>query len=217
MAETTTYTTLLQDVRRYTERGATLASDAVFYEQLPRLVGLAERRCARELKIEGFINVLTDTFTPGQSVYAKPDRWRDTVSFNIGTGAGNATRKFLLARSYEYCRSYWPDESQTDEPLFYGEYDYEHWLIVPTPATAMPFEVIIYEQPPLLGEDQQTNWLTKYCPDLLLYATLLESAPFLKSDDRIPVWQQLYDRAAQMLTGQDLSKILDRTAVRKEA
>jgi hypothetical protein len=50
-----------------------------------------------------------------------------------------------------------------------------------------------------------------------LYGALLEATPFLKNDERIPVWQQMYDRAAQALNGEDLSKILDRSARRTEA
>lgn len=217
MATTMTFTTLQQDVRRYLERGATYASDPVVYEQIPRLINLAERRISRELKIQGFINVVTGTLTVGQSVYAKPDRWRDTVSMNIGTGANNNSRKPLYTRVYEYLLSYWPDRSQTDEPIFYADYDYLHWLIAPTPDAEYPFEILYYELPPLLDDVVQTNWLTEYAPQLLLYGTLLEATPFLKSDERIPVWQQMYDRAAAMLNGEDLAKILDRTAVRKEA
>lgn len=217
MATTMTFTTLQEDVRRYLERGATYASDPVVYEQIPRLINLAERRISRELKIQGFINVVTGTLTVGQSVYAKPDRWRDTVSMNIGTGANNNSRKPLYTRVYEYLLSYWPDRSQTDEPIFYADYDYLHWLIAPTPDAEYPFEILYYELPPLLDDVVQTNWLTEYAPQLLLYGTLLEATPFLKSDERIPVWQQMYDRAAAMLNGEDLAKILDRTAVRKEA
>lgn len=216
MATTMTFETLKQDVQRYLERGATFASDPIVYEQIPRLINLAERRIARELKVQGFIAVVTDTMVPGQSVYQKPDRWRDTVSMNVGTGAGKAKRKTLFARDYEYCRSYWPDESQTDEPIFYAEYDYDHWLISPTPDEAYPFEVLYYELPPLLDESIQTNWLTEYAPQLLLYGTLLEATPFLKNDERIATWQQYYDRAAAMLNGEDLAKILDRSATRKE-
>jgi hypothetical protein len=107
MATTTTFTTLKEDVQRYLERGATYASDPVVFEQIPRLINLAERRIARELKVEGFINVVTGSFEAGVDVYAKPDRWRDTVSMNIGTGASNNTRVQLFTRSYEYMRSYW--------------------------------------------------------------------------------------------------------------
>lgn len=217
MATTMTFETLKQDVRRYLERGATMASDAVVYEQIPRLINLAERRIARELKVEGFINVVTGNLIAGQSVYAKPDRWRDTVSMAIGVGATNDERKTLFTRVYEYLRSYWPNPTLTDEPIFYSDYDYEHWLIAPTPNQDYPFEILYYELPPLLDDAVQSNWITEYAPQLLLYGTLLEATPFLKNDERIPVWQNMYDRAAAMLNGEDLGKILDRASVRKEA
>lgn len=217
MATTMTFASLQQDVRRYLERGGSYAADPVVYEQIPRLINLAERRIARELKVQGFINVVTGTMVPGQSVYAKPDRWRDTVSFNYGTGVGNNSRQTVYTRDYEYLRSYWPDSTQTGAPVFYGDYDYTHWLIAPTPDDEYPFEVLYYELPPLLDDVVQTNWLTEYAPQLLLYGTLLEATPFLKNDERIQVWQGMYDRAAAMLNGEDLAKILDRSSVRKEA
>ena len=217
MATTMTFTTLQQDVRRYLERGTTYASDPVVFEQIPRLINLAERRIARELKIQGFINVVAGTLQTGVSVYNKPDRWRDTVSINIGTGSQNNTRKILFSRVYEYMLSYWPDRTATEEPIFYSDYDFSHWLIAPTPDEEYPFEILYYELPPLLDDAVQTNWLTEYAPQLLLYGTLLEATPFLKNDERMPVWQSMYDRAAAMLNGEDLAKILDRSAVRKEA
>lgn len=217
MATTMTFATLQQDVQRYLERGATSAADPIVHSQIPRLINLAERRIARELKVQGFIAVVTTTLVPGQSVYDKPDRWRDTVSINIGTGANNAERKTLFPRSYEYLRTFWPNGEQTAEPEFYSEYDYSHWLLAPTPDAAYPAEILYYELPPLLDENTQTNWLTEYAPQLLLYGTLLEATPFLKNDDRIGTWQQFYDRAAAMLNGEDLAKIFDRAATRKEA
>jgi hypothetical protein len=212
-----TFTTLQSDVRNYLERGATLASDAVVFEQIPRLINLAERRIARELKVQGFIAAVSATMTQGQSVYDKPDRWRDTISINFGTGTGNNTRTPIFARSYEYLRSYWPDSTAEDEPKFYADYDYAHWLVAPTPDDDYPFEVLYYQLPQLLDDANQTNWVTEYAPQLLLYATLLEAAPFLKNDERIQVWQGMYDRAAAMLSGEDIGKLLDRAAARKEA
>jgi hypothetical protein len=214
MAQTTTFTTLKEDIRRYLERGFTLASDAIVYEQIPRLINLAERRIARELKVQGMINVVTSTMSPGLAVYPKPDRWRTTVSFNFGIG--NEYNQ-LFPRSYEYVRSYWPNREETDVPLFYADYDYNNWIVSPTPDQAYPFEVLIYQLPPLLDDANQSNWLTEYAPQVLLYACLLEATPFLKNDERIPVWQQMYDRAMQALNGEDLSKILDRSARRTEA
>ena len=88
---------------------------------------------------------------------------------------------------------------------------------MPTPDEDYPFEVLYYELPPLLSDIIQSNWISEYAPELLLYATLLEATPFLKNDERIQVWQAMYDRSAAMLNGEDLKKILDRSTVRKEA
>jgi len=210
MSYTMTYDSLLVDLRRYLERGFTVESDAIVYEQLPRLVTLAERRIARELKIEGFIQPVTTILQPGVAVYMKPDRWRDTISMTADNVA-------IFARSYEYVRSYWPDESQTSTPLYYADYDYQHWILAPTPAAAQTLEILYYQQPPLLGDDLQTNWLTQYAPDLLLYAALLEATPFLKNDERIQTWQGMYDRAASAINNEDLKRIVDRAANRSEA
>lgn len=210
MSYSMTYDSLLVDVRRYLERGFTPESDAIVYEQLPRLVTLAERRIARELKIEGFIRPVQTPLQPGVAVYPKPDRWRDTVSMS----ADNVP---LLARSYEYIRNFWPDEAATGTPKYYADYDYQHWILAPTPAAAQNLEVLVYQQPQLLGDDCQVNWITEYAPDLLLYATLLEATPFLKKDERIGTWQAMYDRAAQAISGEDLKRIMDRTAQRSEA
>lgn len=207
---TMTYSSLLEDVRRYLERGFTAESDQIVYEQLPRLITLGERRISRELKIQGFIRAVTTPLQTGVAIYRKPDRWRDTVSMTVDGVP-------IFARAYEYCRSYWPDEAETGSPQFYADYDYNHWLITPTPAADSNLEVVYYEQPRFLGEDFQTNWLTEYAPDLLLYATLLEATPFLKKDERIGTWQQMYDRAAQALNGEDLKRIMDRSAQRTEA
>ena len=210
MAYVMSYDSLLQDLRRYLERGFSAESDPLVYEQLPRLITLGERRIARELKIQGFIRAVQTPLQVGVAVYLKPDRWRDTVSMTVDGQP-------IFARSYEYCRNYWPDEAETGTPQFYADYDYQHWLITPTPAEAKTLEVVYYEQPRLLGEDFQTNWLTEYAPDVLLYAALIEAAPFLKNDERVQIWQAMYDRAAQAISGEDLKRIMDRSANRSEA
>jgi hypothetical protein len=70
MATAMTYTSLLNDLRNYLERGATLATDPSVYVQLPSLVGLAERRLARELKVQGTVTVVNSTMIQGQATYS---------------------------------------------------------------------------------------------------------------------------------------------------
>lgn len=210
-----TFTSLQTDLRQYLERGTVV--DTTVFEQLPRLINLAERDIARTLKIQGFIRVVTSVMASGASVYQKPDRWRDTVSINFGIGASNNQRVFLFPRSYEYCRLYHPDSTIKAQPEFYADYNYDNWLFSPTPDDAYPYEVSYYELPALLDASNQTNWLTDHAPNVLLHGSLLQASRFLKNDERVPLWQTTYDTDLQKLNGEDLQKIIDRTTSRQEA
>lgn len=210
-----TFNSLVADLQAYIERGT--AIDPTVLAQLPILINDAEREIARALKVQGFIVPVTSTMAAGTSVYAKPDRWRETISMNYGAGTpGNfVNRTIIYPRVYEYCRSYWPNEALTAPPLYYSDYNYQNWLIAPTPDQAYPFEIVYYELPILLDSVTQTNWLTQYAPTTLRYRALLECAPFLKSDERIQVWQAMYQESIASLSGEDIKKMIDRTTDRQ--
>jgi hypothetical protein len=122
----------------------------------------------------------------------------------------------LFARQYEYCLSYWPDLTQTAPPQFYADYDYAHWLVVPTPPVSYPWQILYYGLPQLLDNSTQTNFWTDFAPETLLYRALLECTPFLKNDERVAVWQTLYEEAVTTLEKEDLMRSVDRAAVRNE-
>jgi len=46
---------------------------------------------------------------------------------------------------------------------------------------------------PLFNVENPTNFLTVRYPSLLLYASMLETIPFLKGDERVPVFESLYN------------------------
>ena len=213
MATAMTFNSLKADVKKYLERGS--IADTQVYEEIPTLINLAERNLARALKVTGTMNVVTTALVAGTSTYAKPDRWRRNVSMEYAVGNSPLqTRQAIYARSYEYCREYWPNAELRGAPLFYADYDYANWLVVPTPDAAYPLQIIYYQQPPLLDDTQQTNWLTEYAPSALLYRTLLETEPFLKNDTRMQTWRGLYDEAIDQVVVEDLQKMTDRSSDR---
>jgi hypothetical protein len=214
-----TYTSLFNDVTNYLERGRTASSDPSVYQQIPRLINAAERKLIQVLKLQGTIEVLIDNtgLTSGQAIVTKPDRWRQTKEMYYGAGAGANERTPLYPRSYSFCTRYWPNRATTDTaqpPLFYADYDYQHWLIAPTPPATYPLELLAYMQPQLLSESNQTNFWTQYTPNALLYSTLMEAIPFIKDDARIPVWREYYQFEISTLGQQDLQKIMDAVAER---
>lgn len=206
MAATMTYSFLVDAIQSFLDR-----TDDKLLNQIPTFILNAQTRVARELRILPFTNVVTDTFTPGVAVVAKPANWRETLSMNVGTGIGNNTRSTVYPRKYEYLREYWPDPTQTGTPRYYADYDYDHWLVAPTPATASPFEVAYTSLTQPLDDEHQTNALTEYAPDMLLYACLLETAPYLKDDERVQTWQQRYDRCLMAEVVDDVRNLIDQS------
>lgn len=197
MAEALTYASLLSDVEVYAER-----DDDPFVNQIPRFVMMAENRLASEVRGLGLQKYVTGNLNG--TTLVKPERWRETVSFNVTVAD---QRIFLQERTYDYCRAFCPDPTITGTPRYYADYEYEHFLIVPTPASTYAFELAYYERPEPLSDTNQTNWITQYAPQLLLYATLLEAQPFLKRPERIAEFQGLYDRALQGIAQESTRRI----------
>src|SRR5574340_1716125 len=88
------------------------------------------------------------------------------------------------------------------EPLYYA--------IIGTPLRLLPipdqqysFEMEYFSQLPALGTSNETNWLLADHPDIYLYGSLLQAEPYLKHDERIPVWRGLYDSAMEALNTTD--------------
>lgn len=214
-----TFTSLQATLQAYLERGSG-TTDPVVFNQLPLLINNAERAIARRLKILGMLIPLITSLAANNAVYTKPNGWRRTISmsFGVATAADPAQNSAtpLFARQYEYCLSYWPDLTLTAPPQFYADYDYSHWLVVPTPIVSYPWQILYYGLPQLLDNSNQTNFWTNYAPETLLYRTLLECAPFLKNDERVQVWQTLYEEAVTTLEKEDLMRSVDRAAVRNE-
>src|SRR5574343_1543144 len=191
-----TYDSLVADIQTYCER-----SDDPFVAQIPNFIALAENRLASEVKPLGFVRVVTGTIN--SSILAKPIRWRATKNFMVTV---NGSNEFLFERSYEYCRTYAPTAT-TGVPRYYSNYDYEHFFIAPAPNSTYTFELSYYERPNPLSDTQQTSWTTQYAPQLLLYASLLEAMPFLKTSERLPEFQGLFDRALAAIMREDQSRI----------
>lgn len=187
MAIAMTYNSLVNDITMYCER-----TDTDFISQIPRFIMMAENRLASEVRGLGFQQYVTGLML--SAVFPKPERWRETVSISITTSTG---RVYLQPRTYDYCRAFAPISTVTGQPRYYADYQYENYLVVPTPNTSYVCEIGYYERPVPLSTDNQTNWTTQYAPQLILYASLLEAQPFLKRPELLAQWTTLYDRALQ--------------------
>ena len=209
MAISMTYSSLVSDIASYLER-----ADTQTLEKIPTFIMLAEQVIASEIKFLGNLTVNESALVAGNPVISKPVRWHKTVSINVTV---DGVKQPVFLRTYEYLRQYWPNESNEDVPKYYSDYDYTHWLIAPTPDLPYSFEVLYYERVQPLDDTNQTNWFTEYAPQALLYGALLQAMPFLKNDDRIPMWQAQYKLIMDTLKTENVQRLGDRQAVAQDS
>ena len=205
-----TYDNLSSLVLQYLER-----SDAAVVNFIPTAIMLAEFEIAQDIKTLGQMIVADGIMTAGNPVIAKPALWRKTVSMTLTTAAGEKQPIYL--RKLEYLNSYAPDATATGTPLYYADYDYEHWFIAPTPSANFEFEALCYTRLMPLSSSNQTNWLTQNAPNAMLFGTLKQTAPFLKDDTRLTVWAQLFTEAMTALKSEDALRIGDRQTVAQDS
>ena len=130
-----TYDSLVENIQSYLER-----TDTATIQKIPLFIMLAEQVIAAEIKFLGNLTVAESTMTATNPIIPKPARWHKTVSMNVTDALGNKQPVYL--RTYEYLREYWPDQTNTDLPKFYADYDYTNWLVAPTPAANYSFEIL---------------------------------------------------------------------------
>jgi len=199
-----TYDSLNSTVLQYLER-----SDPATVAAIPTFITLCEFEIAEQIKTLGQLNVASATMTADNPILQKPARWRKTVSMTLTTATGAQP---VLLRKFEYLKNYWPDATETSQPLFYSDIDYDNWYLAPTPDQEYEFEVLYYERIQPLSSETQTNWLTRNAPNAMLYGTLLQAMPFLKNDQR-QIFQEKYKEAIAALKTEDTTRVGDRQTI----
>lgn len=204
------YNTLILQIRAYAKR-----DDTFFTSQIPNFINQAINRIYSEAKGIGFEITSQSNLNRNNTLFDKPAGWKETVSFRIIDDRGpSPITSYLYLRPYEFCQSYWPDSTITGTPQFFADYNnYLSYYIAPTPD--YPYQVeLIYLGLPNFGPGNITNFLTQRYPNLLLYACMLEAMPFLKDDERAPLFESFYNRALENINNDARKLYNDRVSKR---
>lgn len=209
-----TYNSLVQQISDTFNR-----SDALFLSYISNFIAQAHERLVREANSLEMVSYATGMINNNVNVLTKPSLWRRPLSLKLiltDATTGIQTYQTLEWRSYEFCRDYFPSDQShptlTLDPLFWGDYGRENLILSPTPSRTLNFEMAFYGVPPVITTQLQTNTLTQYAPNALLYACLLEGANFIKNDERVPIWQEYYQGALNALNSTNTLAKEDRSA-----
>jgi len=169
--------------------------------RIPDFIALAEARINRELRIRPMEVRSTMYTTVDQQYFNLPGGYIQMRNIQLNT---NPTTPLEYIAPEMLDRLY--GSSTTGKPRAYTLIGDEIQL-APIPDSAYQLEMAFYEKFTPLGDGSAgtvtSNWLTANAPDVLLYGALMEAEPFIKNDERIPVWLNGYSNAINKLQQQD--------------
>lgn len=112
--------------------------------------------------------------------YISPDQSKDVMS----KGWGNVTSPYPQTTPYAPTGT---------SPIYYTLLG-NRIRLIPAPGQTAPeyLDLWYYARILALNTSNPTNWALVRYPDLYLYGSLVHSAPYLKADDRLQVWEGAY-------------------------
>jgi hypothetical protein len=159
---------------------------------IPDFITLAEAQIARDIRHWRMIEQAT--LTVDAQYEDIPADWVETIRMVLST---SDRRKLETASLSEIMDRRHVDDS-VGAPMLYAHVG-DKFEFYPTPDGSYSVELTYYETVPALSVSNTTNWLLTQAPDVYLYGSLVQSAPYLSDDQRITVWAELYAAATMRL------------------
>lgn len=154
---------------------------------IPTFISLAEAVLNRQVRAPEM--VARTAVTIDSEYEQRPADWLETIRYQISTDPITVlefvTPQEAIIQKTKY--------STNGTPLFFSTVgtQFQH---VPAPDTSYTGELLYYSKIPALSDENTTNWLLDRNPDIYLYAALVQTAPYLREDERVAVWAGIYDR-----------------------
>lgn len=177
------YTDLQGAVVEYLARD----QDTTLINRIPSFIQLAEAKFNRSLfhrKMEVRATALTDPNATEPEFIALPSDFQSMRRMRITSVTGKPLVDFRSTVQMDEFRAQVADVAA--RPIYFSILSDEIEL-GPTPDAAYTIEMIYRQNLPALASNT-TNWLLTLAPDAYLYGALLESAPYIKEDNRIQTW-----------------------------
>ena len=156
---------------------------------IPDFISLAEAQIERTLRTRQMIVRANASFDAQYG--AVPSDFLETKSLKLTSTNPQTPLQFL---SIDALDNEMTNYTASGKPKFFGIVGGQ-FRIVPTPDATYTTELTYYAKLTKLSSSVASNWLLASSPDIYLYGSLLQAAPYLQDDARIQTWATLYERA----------------------
>ena len=89
--------------------------------------------------------------------------------------------------------------------------------VLRSPDQTYTSSIVYYTRIPALTDSATTNWLLTANPDIYLFGALVEAEPYLKNDERMPMWTNRLDKALTTLSLQGERELHSGSSLRMRA
>jgi len=165
--------------------------------QIPDFIRLAEVRLRRDLRIRQMLTSTTLTCVSGTATVTIPSDFLEVKDFVV---TGNPVRPLNYESPSLFSRN--SRSMDAGKPLDYTVLA-TTFKLAPIPDSNYTLNLVYSAAPAFLTTSNTTNTFLTVCPDLLLYAALLEAEPYLMNDARVNTWGTMFDRGMGSLTRSD--------------
>ena len=168
-------------------------------DKIPMFISLAEKRLNRDLRLRQTLQQSTYSMDSGFTVPTPAD-FLEMQDIHLD---GNPIIPLTFQTVSQFYRRNGGSNAQ-GQPVNYTLVA-DQFQLAPQPTGATTVNMTYYKIPKVLSDTNPSNEYLDVCPDLLLYASLAESAPFLMDDPRLATWQALYAEGLASITKSDES------------
>jgi len=165
-------------------------------DKIPMFVALAEKRLNRDLRLRQTLQQSTYTLDSGFQV-PTPSDFLEMKDIHIDANPIINLDFKTVSQFYRLA-----NVSGSGNPINYTLVS-NNFVLAPRPTGSSVINMTYYKIPKILSDTNSSNEYLDVCPDLLLYASLVESAPFLMNDERLTTWEALYTRGLTSITKSD--------------
>ena len=161
---------------------------------IPSFIALAESGFNKEERLRLKQSIVRADATFDSNYEALPSDYLEMLNLSIIASNPNHKKMGFLTLNQmdEFERAF----TNNGLPLYYTIVG-NQLKILPFPDAEYTAEMVYYAKIPALSDSNPTNWLLTNHPDVYLYGTLIQSAPYLKDDARTATWVQLYEQAVE--------------------
>tara|TARA_R110000822_G_scaffold73621_3_gene176948 strand:+ start:1197 stop:1814 length:618 start_codon:yes stop_codon:yes gene_type:complete len=163
---------------------------------IPDFITLAEAQFNRSVRHRKMVTRATATISSRYS--ATPGDWLQTIQLHLQTDPIQPLEYVTEETMNEQRAKSSAGGRPTRFTMVGTEYE-----VNPGPDDNYIAEVVYYAKVPPLSTSNTTNWMLELSPDIYLYGALIQSAPYLKDDERLAVWASIYQKLIEDMNVSD--------------